>query len=110
MALSTTMLESDLDYMVNDLKSTVVIGGVSLEGTRSEIGQENNNEGMYSREVKAFDFILVMQVSQFTDNSVTVPDVRTVITVDGTKYFIETKEPDQAGIGITFGLRRDTSA
>ena len=110
MTLSTAMLESDLSYMVTDLPCVVVVGSTTLSGTRSEINQENNNEGMYEGQVKAFDFILVMQVSQFTDESIDLPNVRDVITVSGVKYLIETKEPDQAGIGVTFGLRRQESA
>ena len=39
-------LEADLAYMVNDLPHVVIVSGTTLSGTRSEIGQDNNHEGM----------------------------------------------------------------
>ena len=36
--------------------------------------------------------------------------IGSIYFIEDSRYFIETKEPDQAGIGITFGLRRHTGA
>ena len=100
MAISTTMLQNDLDAMIADLGCTIVWGSQTVTGTRSETNEQNDveDEGI----LENVDLVVVSSVDDWT----TIPGVQKVVQVDGTKYYIENKMTSQDGIAVTFQLRR----
>jgi len=110
MALSTTMFTNDLRFMASDLPCslTAINGtalGTAITGTFGEIGREQDliiNE-MTSSDLTMRDFEATFVQADFS----TIPGESDSVTIDGTIYYIERREDDPSGVGVTFTLRRN---
>jgi len=102
MTISTTQLASDMDYMIADLPSTLVWGAQTISGTRSEVTKENRTED--EGDYLDYDLEWAGKIASFSSS--TLPTDQTVVTVDSVKYYIERIVPDQAGVAVSFFLRR----
>jgi len=102
MALDITALQADLDYMIADLPCTLVWGAQTITATRSERNLEDDvaEEGIY----RNVDLELVASVDDFDGG--TLPDNRTVVTVDGVKYYIQSQLRGQDGVSVSLQLQR----
>lgn len=101
MALSTTMLESDLEFMVNDLPTTMTWNGQSLTVTRSLVDRRDDVQAegiLFEHDVE-----VVAVVSDFTG---ALPNIRDTITVDSVQYYVDTRTLSQDGVAVTFGCKR----
>ena len=95
MALNTTILASDIDFMLSDLPVTAVIGGVSYSVSRTNVNERNLgiSEGLRA----AYMFSIYID----TDPTVAVDDT---VTISGTTYRVLQKVPSGDGLLIRLDL------
>lgn len=82
MALNTTQMGNDLDYIISDLSSTVTIGGEDYTCTKFMIRKDKLYEQYgYTDE---YDFSIVIN----NDDLDSIPEVKTRVTYNSTEYII----------------------
>jgi len=103
---SAEMLADDLDLTATDMPASIThykgtLLATAVVGTMSAVGRENDvqDEGV----LKTFDAEWVGTITDF----VTVPLEQDTITIGGVSYYVDRREDDPAGVGITMFLKRD---
>ena len=102
MPLDGTSDAADLAEMIGDLECTLVWGGQTVTGTRSEV--EKRDEVSEDGVLYEWDAEAVFAVADFDDG--TPPGSRARVTLDGSAYWVEASIPDQAGVGVNLRMRR----
>lgn len=97
-----TMLSDDLGFMIADLESTLVWLAQSVSCTKGAVAKSENLE--FEGIFKERDLEVAVKVSDFTSNI--IPPIGTKITIDGTKFRVESSSQDAANIGATLQITK----
>jgi len=95
MALSLTMLQADLDYMIADLATSITWKGVAYSCVVGDISSEDNVE--LAGIAEGNSFTVVISLTDFT----TYPDTGDRVTIDGKDYRILGYSDSPDGIART---------
>ena len=95
MALSTTMLQADLDYMIADLPTSVTANGESHSCVVSDLTSEDNLE--LAGIVEGNGFQVVISITDWT----TLPDTGDRVTISGNNYRVQQISDAPDGISRT---------
>lgn len=101
MALSTTMLQSDLDFMINDLPTTVTWEGSSYSCVVSDITSEDALDMAGIMESNSFQVIISL------DDFDSYPDVGDRVTISSKNYRITQTSDSPDGISRTLTCSGD---
>jgi len=98
MALDTTLLNSDLNYILTDLPVTVIIGGTSYPGSKGMLTQTQiyTDYGLGDE----YAFSVYVNVNALAS----VPENHTLVTIDSVEYRIIMKVVDSADQLLTLHL------
>ena len=100
MAINQTAIAADLRRMIDDVPSTLVWGGNTVEVTATPVTREDDVNGDGTLQVADLEVYAVR--ADFSSG--TTPHVRAVVEVDGVKYHVQEREVD--AVGVRLALRR----
>jgi hypothetical protein len=93
------MLASDISYAVSDVSSSLQFGRLTVEGTCGVIASGDNIDPEGILQTADIEFVAVR--SSFGNE---IPPVRSVVTVDGRRYYVQGAVDD--GAAVTLQLKR----
>ena len=96
MALSTTMLQADIDFMIADLPTSVTWSGSAYSCVVSDITSEDNVE--LAGIIEGNGFQVVVSLDDFSGDT---PDVGQRVTIAGKNYRIVGKSDSPDGLART---------
>jgi len=94
-----TMMEGDIAYAITDVSSTLIVGRHSVLGTCGTISDGDNLDPDGVLQTADIEFVATKGAFG-TD----IPAVRSVVVVDGRRYYVEGRTDD--GAAITLRLKR----
>jgi len=96
--------DQDIADSEADLSAVLTVDGNDITVTKSETDEEATVDD--DEEFLKTDVRVVARVSAFTDAGVGIPPLQKTVTLDGTKYHVETRSDCQSGAAVELGLNR----